>query len=365
MTNKLITQTGPSSGEIDLIDLVQTFRNGRKIFFKSIGIFAAAGLLIALCSPKEYKATSTMVPQKTDVEAKFGGLSGLASMAGINLNMDNTSTISPAVYPQIIASEPFQLELMQTMLNFKAIEHPVSLYDYYTIYKKANPVIRYTVGLPGMILQTIQKTDEGEELPANKNGLIQLTEGQKKVQKIMKNIISIEYNDEDGYVNLTCFMPEPLPAAQLAQRTQELLQRYITVFKIQKANASLEFIQKRFNEVEEQYNQAQDQLAAFRDRNRNMATATAQTELERLRNNYNLIFGVYSELAKQLEQSRIQVKEDTPVFTIIKPVSVPGEKWKPKRTVILVIWLFLGAAAGTAIIFIKKYFASVKAQPSN
>jgi uncharacterized protein involved in exopolysaccharide biosynthesis len=86
----------------------------------------------------------------------------------------------------------------------------------------------------------------------------------------------------------------------------------------------------------------------------------AQTEMERLSNNYNLAYNIYSELAKQLEQARIQVKEDTPVFTIIEPVSVPLVRSKPKRPMILIIWLFLGGIAGAGIIFGRQYLATFK-----
>jgi uncharacterized protein involved in exopolysaccharide biosynthesis len=51
---------------------------------------------------------------------------------------------------------------------------------------------------------------------------------------------------------------------------------------------------------------------------------------------------VFQELAGQVEQAKIQVNKDTPIFTIIEPVSVPLERTKPKRGLIVVIWTFLG-----------------------
>ena len=356
------TTTIDDSDEIDLIALARTVWDGRRTLFKTLGIFFVLGLLVALFSPKEYTASTTMVPQLADGQSKLGGLSGLASMAGINLNAGGMSDITPAVYPQIVSSVPFRLELMQTPLNFKDIDQPVTLYDYYTGY--SNPsvisyVLKYTIGLPGVILQAIKGKPE-EETGIGPNGPIRLTEEQEDVRKILDDLVSIDYNDKDGYVTLTCLMPEALPAAQLTQRAQQLLQQYITEFKVEKATANLEFVQQRYNEVQQQYNQAQEELARFRDRNKNVSTAMAQTEMERLSNNYNLAYTLYSELAKQLEQARIQVKEDTPVFTVIEPVSVPLERSKPKRTMILIIWLFLGGVVGTGIIFGRQYLATFK-----
>jgi len=150
-------------------------------------------------------------------------------------------------------------------------------------------------------------------------------------------------------------MPEALPSAQLAQRAQELLQQQITEFKTQKAAANLEFIQQRYYEVQSQYNQTQEALASFSDRNKNVTSAVAQTEFERLRNDYNLAYSIYSEMAKQLEQTKIQVKEDTPVFTVIEPASVPLYKSKPKRTMIMIGFMLIGGVVGCVIIFFRRY----------
>ena len=65
-------------------------------------------------------------------------------------------------------------------------------------------------------------------------------------------------------------------------------------------------------------------------------------------------------MAKQLETQRIQVKEDTPVFTIIKPVSVPIERSKPNRPMILIIWTFLGGIIGVGMVFGRTFIADVK-----
>jgi len=344
--------------EIDLIQLAKTFWEGRKTIIKTVAVFAVLGLLVALFSAKQYTATTTMVPQGTDAQSKLGGLSGLAAMAGFNLNIGGASDITPAVYPQIISSVPFQLGLMNTKLTFKGIDHPVTLFDYYTNYDTPSPLIKYTVGLPGVILKALKgKQQEGY---TGNNGPIRLTDDQLQVQKKLADLVSIDYNDQDGYVTLTCNMPEALPAAQLAEHTQKMLQQYITDFKVKKAKASLEFVQQRYDETKKQFEKAQDELARFRDRNKNVSTAMAQTELDRLNSNYNLIYGVYTELAKQLEQAKIQVKEDTPVFTIIEPVSVPLEKSKPKRAMILIISIFLGGIIGTGVVFGREYLAQFK-----
>jgi len=53
-------------------------------------------------------------------------------MAGVNLgSMGSSSGISPALYPQIVNSIPFQIELLQTPLTIKGKDKPISYSNYY------------------------------------------------------------------------------------------------------------------------------------------------------------------------------------------------------------------------------------------
>ena len=112
--------------EIDLLELAKTLWNGRKTIVKYITIAGVIGLVIVLLSPKEYTSSTSMVPQTSQSANKLGGLSSLAAMAGFNLDATNTSdALSPMVYPQIVLSVPFQVELMNTSFTFAEVNHPV------------------------------------------------------------------------------------------------------------------------------------------------------------------------------------------------------------------------------------------------
>jgi LPS O-antigen subunit length determinant protein (WzzB/FepE family) len=52
----------------------------------------------------------------------------------------------------------------------------------------------------------------------------------------------------------------------------------------------------------------------------------------------------------------LQVKKDTPLFTVLKPVTIPNEKSAPKRALILVVYLFLGFVLSLGVVLGKKYW---------
>lgn len=355
------------SDEIDLLALAKTLWAGRRTVFKSILICGVIGLFVALTSPKEFVATTIMVPSGSGGGSNLGGLGGLAAMAGINLNAPTGGELSPTVYPKIISSLPYQLELIKTPLKFSELKEPVTFFDYYTGIQKPNLLLKYTIGLPGLILgipgailSAIRGTKpEKEETNENKIP-IELSSKQRGALASLSGMISLNVNSKEGVLVLTSTMPEPLAAAQLGQRAQELLQQYIIDFKIKKAKANLDFIQQRYDETAKKFETLQEKLASFRDRNKSVTLATAKTEEERLTSQYNLIYSIYSELAKQLEQAKIQVKQDTPVFTIIEPVTVPILRSKPNRPMILMIWILFGGFLGTGIVFGKEFIWSIK-----
>lgn len=359
------TKDNPNENEIDLIEVIQKLWAKRKFILKVIVIFACLGVLVALFSAKEYTASCTMVPQ-TGEKNTGGGLSGLAAMAGINLgNIGGGDVLSPKIYPKILSSVPFQKELMQTSIKFDKYDQSVRLLDYYTgeEYKKFSlmgVVLKYTIGLPGVIMEAIRGEQPEVALPAGSEAVIEtLSKKENDCIKILKEKVNFSLNEKEGYVTLAANMPEPIAAAQLASKVQMMLQKYITEFKIEKAQANLDFIEGRFLDAKKQFENKQEELAQFRDANRNFASAVAKTTEERLSNEYAVALGVYSELAKQREQANIQVKENTPVFTIVEPVTVPTERSKPQRALICIAFVFLGGFIGIGLVFILPFLAQM------
>jgi len=363
----LLPQQPVEEDEIDLIQLIKTLWKSRRMVIKITIIFMMLGLFVAIFTPSQYSVTTIMVPQVSG-RGKLGGFSSLAAMAGININMNSGGELSPAVYPQIVQSIPFKKELIKTKLTFEGIDHPVTYYDYYMHYAKPGilgTVMKYTLGLPGTIKGAISKALFSKKIAqlkpvADTSGLIWLTKAQEGLAKHLNSTVYVNMDAKTGDISLTAIMPEALAAAQLGKRAQELLQRFIISFKIKKTKAQLDFIRGRYLFRKKAFEKAQDRQARFLDMNKNISTAVARAQEERLQSEYQLAYGVYSSLAQQLEQAKIQVKQETPVFSIIQPITVPNQRFKPKRAQILIIWAFIGLIIGIGWVFGKEYFDKVK-----
>ncbi|WP_320053585.1 Wzz/FepE/Etk N-terminal domain-containing protein [uncultured Acetobacteroides sp.] len=351
--------------EIDLLELARNLWDNRKFILKVTSIFAAIGLFVAIFSAKEYTSSVTMVPQLGDGKSKAGGLAGLAAMAGVNLgDMGGGDVLSPTIYPKIMASVPFQKDLMYTKVKFDNIPHEITLYDYYTNedYQPFNLFVsikKYTIGLPVVIIKAVKGEISEKGVGNRVSKYLRLSQKEDAIAKLLSSKVSLAINEKEGTLNLTANMPEALASTQVVEAARLLLQKYITDFKVDKVKQNLDFIQQRYNEAKASFEQKQMQLAAFKDGNRNVILASAQTTGDRINAEYTLLYSVYSELAKQLEQAKIKVKDATPVLTVVEPAVVPNIKSKPNRPMILVVYSFLGFFFGVVGVFIISFLYKV------
>ena len=337
--------------EIDLIALIQKVWKSKKSIALFTLIFLVIGILAALFASKEYTASTIMIPQTSDNKAG-GGLSGLAAMAGISLG-GGSDAVPLTTYTKIIESIPFKKKLIQTPLTFKDLPKNITYEEYMKKYTKPS--------LLGRVMGIFKSsTPPAEPQMSDSLTVTAISNEERGILNSIDNNIKLDLNEKEGYITLSYIMPEAVPAAQMLQSAQKLLQETVTEFKLQKAKEEYDFVQKRCTEAEQDFKAKQYAVAQFQDRNRDLFSNLPQTRLQQLQAEYNLAANVYTELAKQLEAKRIKLKEDQPIFTIIEPVSVPNAPSKPKRMMIIAIWTFVGLVIGIGNVFLKDFRKQLK-----
>jgi uncharacterized protein involved in exopolysaccharide biosynthesis len=338
---------------IDLVALLKQIYQGRKLIILSAVIAAILGAVVALATPNTYTSGATFIPQTGGDVKTPSGLSGLASLAGINLSsMGGGSEIPPTLYPQIVSSVPYRMELMDSPVSKDSGQ---TLRDYLNEnYIEHNGAIgllkKYTIGLPGAILKALRGSSEAM---SNDGGIFQISEEDKALFELLSDKLTLALNEKEGFVTLQFSDEDKFVAAQVAERAKELLQERIIAFKNQSARELLEFTTKQYQENKTSYEALQDSIAIFKDQNLNISSSLYQNRLDRLERELNIASSVVEQLASQVEQAKLQVNKDTPVFTIIEPVTVPFERSAPKRSLIVVIWTFLGVVLSTGFVLVK------------
>lgn len=350
---------------IDLIALLKQIYQGRKLIILSALAAAVLGVVVALTTPNTYTSGATFIPQTGGNSKPSSSLSGLASLAGISVGgMGGGSDIPPTLYPQIISSVPYKLDLLDESIEIEG--QNIVLSDYLVDNSSSSvlgAIKKYTIGLPGTILSALRGSTP-ETVTATEGELYQISEDDRKLFEALNVKLVLSLNEKEGFVTLEFSDENKYIAAQVAERAKELLQERIIEFKNQSARELLDFTTKQYQENKTSYETLQDSIAIFKDQNLNISSSLYQNRLDRLERELNIASSVVEQLASQVEQAKLQVNKDTPVFTIIEPVTVPFERSAPKRSLIVVIWTFLGVVLATGYILVKnpakEIFASIK-----
>ncbi|WP_258102673.1 Wzz/FepE/Etk N-terminal domain-containing protein [Marinoscillum sp. MHG1-6] len=333
--------------EIDLVELAKHIWSRRKFIAKFTGIFVLVGLFVAFTSKDEYTSTCKLLPETQEGGlGNLGTLGGLAGLAGIDLSSMSGSAggLSPSLYPELVSSKPFMYSLINEPIRFESLDTTMSSFIYFKeVYSPGllGLLFEYTVGLPGKIKSKLNAT-KPEVSEATDGEYVRLSKEQAKIIEKTIDRIEIGTNPENGVISVEVEMPDPYAAAVLANMVVDKLTNEVIRYKIEKAQISMEFIQERYREAERLYGLKQQKLAIYSDRNRNVTSSLVQIEQNRLENEVDIAFEVFKGLASQLEQAKIKVKEETPVFTILEPVDIPSEKSNIRLSILMIVMLFGG-----------------------
>lgn len=350
--------------EIDLIELGRTIWAGRKFIAKVTGVFAIIGLVIAFTSPVEYEASCKLLPESQENQMpNLGGLAGLAGLAGVDLGSASGASsgiLTPQLYPEIVNSLPFIMEVMNDTIYFEQADVNTTSYLYFK--KNVNPsifsfILKYTIGLPSLIKNTLNNKNEVKPQPSS---FVRLSKVDWKLIQNFKKRINLEIDPDTGIIEVFVEMPDAHAAAQIAKKIELMITKSVIDYKTNKALKNLEFIQKTYDESKIEFENVQLKLARVVDRNKNVNSEIAQIELRKIEHEYDIAFDVYKGLSSQIEQAKIQLKEETPVFTILEPVRIPEDKSKPKRTVILILCFSISLPVGIILLFGTRFFNNLR-----
>jgi uncharacterized protein involved in exopolysaccharide biosynthesis len=124
--------------------------------------------------------------------------------------------------------------------------------------------------------------------------------------------------------------------------------------KSRQSQASQErrFTEQRLTQAQADKRQAEDELQAFLQRNRDFRSSPQLSfAYDRLADNVSLRQQLYTTLAQSYEQARIEEVRDTPVITIVEPPMLPARP-DPRpfgRAIAVCVLLALVVARFTAV----------------
>ena len=346
---------------IDWMGILRQLLAIRKPLYKAAAVGLVFGIFIALDTPKQYTVSVTLSP-----EVSRGKSSALASMAasflGGNIGTDSPDALNAALAPDIVASTPFLLELF----NARVISQDKKIDTTFTTYleKQKGPWWGYVMSAPSMAIGGLKSlfTDKKKEETATvQQGTIELNEKDaKKLERLRRQIIA-DVDKKTGITTLTVTLQDPKITATIADSVVSKLQQYISAYRTSKAKEDCQYLETLYKERQQEYYAAQQRYARYVDANSNVVFQSTMAERERLQNDMNLAYQVYSQVAQQLQVARAKVQEEKPVFAVVEPAVVPLLPSGTSRKVIVVGFAFLAVSlTGAWKLWGKPYWLLLK-----
>ena len=341
---------------IDVIALLKTLWTGKKLIVKTTILFFIIGCIVALLSPVVYTAQTTFVPQVSEdqMSSSKGGLGSLASLAGINLNsaeVSSDSYLSPLLYSKLAESEEFSFKIInEEIVNLKGdkltIKEYLSLEDSSFNFNLIGLIKKYTIGL-----------FINNEIKENINvfkGFNFLNEEDFDLVTSFKEKFAIELNEKEGFIKVIASDKSAFISTQLVQIITKNLQSKIIELRTNKIKERLEYSKEQYELKQGEFDFLQKELAEFKDSNKNISTARFMSELQKLESEYQLQQNILMNLANEYNNNKIKLNKDTPIFLVIDEVSIPNKRSKPKRSLIALIYVFLGLILSIGFILGKE-----------
>lgn len=350
--------------EIDLMEYARKLWEARKTLLKAAGIAAVLGVVIALTTPRRYTVSVTLAPESS--KSGGGSLSGIASMLGMGgFSMgSDADALNVMLYPNIVSSTPFILDLMDTQVKTMEEEQPdTTLAGYLTEYTEKS-LMGTVMSLPFRAIGGIVsmfKTEEPADTASNTVNSFHLTKDQSKIVEGIKQLIVANVDKKTGITTVSVTMQDPMVAAMVTDTVVQKLKEHITKYRVSKAEEDCKYWENLNNQRRDEYYAKQKSYAEYVDANKNVVLQSVQIEQERLQNDMNLAYQVYSNVATQLQMARAKVQEAKPVFVIVEPASVPLQASGTSRAMTVSGTIFLIVVATAAwLLFGKDFLSQVK-----
>ena len=360
-------RTLSSSGEeLDVMEYVAKLWRKRLMLLKWCCVGAVIGLIIGFSLPKTYKSSVTLAPE-TD-NGTGGSVNSIASMMGVSLD-NGTDAIGVEMLPDIAHSVPFIVGLFDVKVQFQRAGHVVNttLIDYMLNYQR-KPWWSPIVGFPKKVLSWCMSLADGEQ---GKNKILvqdvksrdfaNLTLKERNVVRCFSENLVVSVDKKVGKTRIDLEMQDPLVVYTVVQAVVEHLKEYISDYRTSKVRQDVVNLTAIYEDRKADYYVAQQAYARYIDANKNVVLQSAQAERERLQQEMNLAYQVYSQVATRLEAARIKEQETKPVFVVLEPAVIPIFKAAPSKAKLLVLFALLaGCAVASWVLFGDDVLAAIK-----
>ena len=326
---------------IDLRELYKKIKARKRLFLITLPATFVLSCLYIICFPRYYDTDVRLAPEMEN-PMSGGALGSLAASFGFDLsNMETTDAISPMLYPDLMADNGF----VSKFFNFKVVSADGEINTNYHDYLQKMQKSPWWDHVIDWIKQQLPKKEEDAIAGAGGDGKFNPYILSRKedglIHKIQDNV-QFSMDKKTGVITIMVRDQDKLICKTVADSVCSLLQQFITDYRTSKARNDLKYYTKLAVDAKHDYERARQLYGSYSDRNMDVVLESYRAKQEDLENDMQLKFNTYTTLNSQLEAAKAKVQEKTPAFTIIEKPIMPYKAASTPRSVIVLIFIFLG-----------------------
>lgn len=290
----------------------------------AFGVLTA--LMVAFTSPM-YRASASFLPQGTD--ASRSGLASLAGQFGVSLPMGAASTtLTPDFYVRLIKSR----ELLTALARDSVRVAPGD--------EKRTAVL------------DILEVKESDARAREEKGV-----------KMLQDLIVASVSKTTGVVELSAATRLPTVSLLIVSRLVDGVNDFNVRTKQGQAAAERKFVQTRVQLAATDLRSAEDRLASFLEKNRQINGAPELLfQRDRLQRDVSLQQQVFTSLTQSFEEVRIREVRDTPGITMVDSPAVSVAPEPRGRATRVFLGLVIGVLFGAGIAMVSDTVARRRAE---
>ena len=270
--------------DLNVSELSSFVRRHRQLFVICLLVGVLVAITVAFLWPKRYTSSASFIPQG---QSRLSSLATLASQFGVAVPVTDAGR-TPAFYAALIDSKNLLAEVVQQRFA-QASGDSIALVDY------------------------LRGRGETADLRV-----------QSAIAKLARKM-NVAVDQKAGLVRVEVTLGDPRMSRDVTRALIAQVDSFNLKSRQSQASAERRFSERRLAEAQAEARQAQDELQAFLQRNRDFKSSPQLSfTYDRLADNVSLRQQIYTSVAQSYEQARIEEVRDTPVITVVEAPMLPA-----------------------------------------
>ena len=311
-------QPDDSPFSIDIVESIAAIWKQRKVIAYFVGACTVLSIAVSLLLPEYYKSTATILPETDKSKlSSLGGLSDLASLAGVNVGGEGSLA---KLYPTILKSEAVLGNVILARYMTNKFKDSVDLIQYWEIAEKK----------PGS---------------AFFDALTSLRKRLDVAIDAKTSVITVSIETTDKQLS-----------ADVLNNLLANLDKFVRTKRTTNASEQRKFIEARLDEVKEDLSRSENRLKEFRETNVQVRSPQLQLDEGRLLREVQINSTIFMELKKQYEIVKIEEVKNLPVVNVLDSATPAVYKESPRRSIIVLSVIFVSCFLAFAYVLFGQYY---------